>query len=401
MALRFRKTFKLAPGVRWTISGSGSSWSFGPRGASISVGKRGVYANYSIPGTGLSYRERLGGRSETPSAQLGPPQTTKVSLTCGIDDEGVLSFTDGAGMPLSEAVVEAAKKQNRDAILALIQRKCDELNDQVEALGRLHHDTPDSRVKPKFEPQRINLVAPERPTLRVPTFLEGLRKSVRLAIQEENDRALARFEGDTEEFERQRRAFYAAETKRRVLVEQLIYQDVQAMEDFLEANLQDIVWPRETQVAVDIGDGGLTVQLDVDLPEIENMPTKSAAVPARGLKLSVKELPAAKVRRLYADHVHGIVFRLVGETFAALPVARTVVVSGYSQRSNSATGHLEDQYLLSVKVAREAWEQLAFDRLAELNVVDSLARHELRRDLTRIGELRPIRPFQEEETCEV
>ena len=37
---------------------------------------------------------------------------------------------------------------------------------------------------------------------------------------------------------------------------------------------------------------GLRVMLDVDLPELEDMPTKLAAVPARGLKLSVKEMSA-------------------------------------------------------------------------------------------------------------
>lgn len=35
MGLRFRKSFKLAPGLRLNMSGSGFSWSVGPRGASI------------------------------------------------------------------------------------------------------------------------------------------------------------------------------------------------------------------------------------------------------------------------------------------------------------------------------------------------------------------------------
>ncbi|MDM0058898.1 DUF4236 domain-containing protein [Variovorax fucosicus] len=37
MALRFRKSIKLTPGIRWNISGLGSSWTFGPRRASINV----------------------------------------------------------------------------------------------------------------------------------------------------------------------------------------------------------------------------------------------------------------------------------------------------------------------------------------------------------------------------
>ena len=63
MAIRFRKSFKLAPGVRMNLSGSGLSATFGPRGASVSVGKRGVHGNVGLPGTGLSMRQKLSARS--------------------------------------------------------------------------------------------------------------------------------------------------------------------------------------------------------------------------------------------------------------------------------------------------------------------------------------------------
>ena len=72
--------------------------------------------------------------------------------------------------------------------------------------------------------------------------------------------------------------------------------------------------------------------------------TKFASVPARGLKLSVKELSAAKIKRLYADHVHGIVFRMVGEAFAALPAIQWASAAGYSQRRDPATANLRDEY---------------------------------------------------------
>ncbi|MDQ6680122.1 MAG: hypothetical protein M3Y67_04055 [Pseudomonadota bacterium] len=119
--------------------------------------------------------------------------------------------------------------------------------------------------------------------------------------------------------------------RRKLLVERLIYESVDAMEIFLEESLQDITWPRETSVAHEVQEGGMRAMLGVDLPEIEDMPTKLATVPARGLKLSVNELSATKVKRLYAEHVHGIVFRLVGEAFAALPTLQWVCVSGYAQ----------------------------------------------------------------------
>ena len=41
MSLRFRKSIKLAPGVRFNLSGSGASWTLGPNGASIGIGLMG------------------------------------------------------------------------------------------------------------------------------------------------------------------------------------------------------------------------------------------------------------------------------------------------------------------------------------------------------------------------
>lgn len=54
MAVRFRKSIKIAPGIRLNISKSGISTSIGPRGATVNLrgGKRRV--TVGIPGTGLS-----------------------------------------------------------------------------------------------------------------------------------------------------------------------------------------------------------------------------------------------------------------------------------------------------------------------------------------------------------
>lgn len=103
------------------------------------------------------------------------------------------------------------------------------------------------------------------------------------------------------------------------------------------------------------------------------MPNKNAVVPARGYKLSVKEMSAAQVQRLYMRHVHGIGFRVIGETFAALPNAQEVVLSGFSQRPDRTTGQITDEYLYSVRVKRASWSLIRFDNLENLDVVDSLS----------------------------
>lgn len=60
MGWRFRKSFKIAPGIRLNIGKKGiSSLSIGPRGAHINVGKNGTSLSTGIPGTGLYNVARL------------------------------------------------------------------------------------------------------------------------------------------------------------------------------------------------------------------------------------------------------------------------------------------------------------------------------------------------------
>jgi hypothetical protein len=59
--LRFQKRLSILPGVRVNLSKSGASTSIGPRGADVNVGRDGITTNAGIPGTGLSYRQKVGG----------------------------------------------------------------------------------------------------------------------------------------------------------------------------------------------------------------------------------------------------------------------------------------------------------------------------------------------------
>jgi hypothetical protein len=60
MGWRFRKSFKILPGVRMNFGSKGiTSWSFGGRGVRVNVGKRGTTTTYSLFGTGLSYRTHM------------------------------------------------------------------------------------------------------------------------------------------------------------------------------------------------------------------------------------------------------------------------------------------------------------------------------------------------------
>lgn len=56
MGFNFRKSFKIAPGVKLNVSKKGiSSISAGVKGARVNVGRKGTRTTVGLPGTGLSY----------------------------------------------------------------------------------------------------------------------------------------------------------------------------------------------------------------------------------------------------------------------------------------------------------------------------------------------------------
>jgi len=305
----------------------------------------------------------------------------------------VITFKDSNGNPVSEALINAAKKQKGDVIKATIQKTCDEINAQVEALGELHLHTPPPNDPPAYQPQKFDFPRPVQPVPKAPGFFAKFFKSSVAKIETENAQAQADFRRQLQAWETSKAQFDAAERKKQELVSKVVSGDPESMETFFGEVLMDIVWPRETLVSFEVRDGGTRLAFDVDLPEVEDMPTNTASVPQRGYKLSVKELGPTAIQKMYAKHVHSIGFRLLGEAFGMLPTVQEVTLSGYSQRKNKATGQEEDEYLFSVVVPRGGWEGINFNSLQSIDVLESFTRFDLRRDMTKTGVFKAVQPF--------
>ena len=62
MGLRFRRSFKIAPGVRVNLNKKSASVTFGPKGLKHTVSTTGKsHTTIGVPGTGLSYTTSSGG----------------------------------------------------------------------------------------------------------------------------------------------------------------------------------------------------------------------------------------------------------------------------------------------------------------------------------------------------
>ena len=64
MGLRFRRSIRLAPGLRLNLAKRGGSVSVGGGGASLNIGRDGTRGTVGLPGTGLSYRENISRRRQ-------------------------------------------------------------------------------------------------------------------------------------------------------------------------------------------------------------------------------------------------------------------------------------------------------------------------------------------------
>ena len=83
MGFRFRRSLKIAPGVRLNFSKSGVSTSLGGRGATVNLSKRGAHGTVGVPGSGLSYSSKLGGGRRAARRASGGEPSADTGLSAG------------------------------------------------------------------------------------------------------------------------------------------------------------------------------------------------------------------------------------------------------------------------------------------------------------------------------
>jgi hypothetical protein len=389
VAIRFRRSLKLAPGLRLNFSGSGVSFSAGPRGASVSFGSRGTFLNTGIPGTGLYSRSRLDG---APAHPANRPGKVNVGATIKVEDDGTVVFLDENEQPLSDYLVNLAKRQYGSQIREMLEKACTRINEETDAIARIHRHTPSPNETPQYQAKAFEEEQPTQPALKAVGMLDRLLAK-REKIEQQNVDAVQRYEEALAHWKASKLSFEAGEARKAAAFDHSLRNDDAFMQQVLESNLTDIVWPRETLVSFELNDQARSILIDADLPEIEDLQRKTASLPERGYKLSLKEIKGKALQALYTQHVHGVGFRIVGEVFATLPMAQLVTLSAYTQRVDPGTGHSTDTYVYSVRIPRAHWSETNFANLAEIDVVAAFERFECRRKLSKNGVLEAIEPF--------
>ena len=410
VSLRFQRRIQVFPGVRLNVGLRGVSTSLGVPGASLTVGKRGVHANLGAPGTGLSYRTRIDGAAGDRSASCitgsgvaagrDAFRAASAGALCGetpfrlhLHEDGTVDVFDDEGHRLSPWTVRAVREQQGGRIGAWLQQQCDAINAELAAISDIHLLCPDPGQAPEYSAVEFVEPPPPEPAVRFPGLFERLFPPARSRIGARNAAVRATWERKMSRWRECKARFEREERERRRWFERVRRGSVAEMSDFFQHRVEALEWPRETLIGFRIENSGNVMFFDVDLPDVEDMPRREARVPGQGLRLSIRSLSDARNRRNYARHIHGVLFRIIGECFASFPRMRRVIGSGFSQRVRSATGTVAEEYLISVSVDRRHWSRIDFRALERVDPVWALAQFDLRRRMTKAGVFTAIEPF--------
>ena len=161
-------------------------------------------------------------------------------------------------------------------------------------------------------------------------------------------------------------------------------------DEAVEAAIGD--WLSQLSLPIDFNvsyeyEGGVLLA-DMDLPEIEHLPTVKARQLVSGqIKEAAKSQKELKAE--YARCVFGLGMFCASYFFCVTPHMERILLSAYTQRRNSK-GDVEDNYIYSVVFEREAFEKPGYQ---ETDPEAFLCRFKNRMNKLADGTLKQIEPF--------
>ena len=131
--------------------------------------------------------------------------------------------------------------------------------------------------------------------------------------------------------------------------------DAEAVAAAIEDWLSEAELPVPVEIQLDVCPEKKAILVDLDLPEIEDMPQKKLTELASG-EVKIKEKSQKEKRMDYQMCVFGLGEFVAAHLLNLIPQAECVLVSAYTQRRDQETGDLNDTYIYSVAFERKAFK---------------------------------------------
>lgn len=402
--MRYRNRIKLAPGVNINLSKTGISTTVGPRGANINFGKNGTHLNTGIPGTGLYNRNKISGskskaisNSNSSSSQVG------VQLDLNENYDPVIQIFSESGQNITnDTLVNKIKrtpefKENLKTIYKkyhdLIQNKTLEFTEiHKQVITPITKETVEKeleKLKPEtYSKQRFGKNKPSLQDIEVELLKEakekynsflfwknGKNRKTYISENIEN-----RFKTRLENWENEKSFFENKESEKEEKQEKEFQEDFEFKKRILKGNLEgtseavllnfetilnEIDIKPEFHLDFEYDETLKRFHIDLDLPEIEDLPNETANILKSG-KLSLKNKTQNLLKEEYANCVTGLGLLIGGVAFMSGVGVERVSISGYSQRIDKKDGIEKDDYLYTVDFDREQFSNINFDKIEPL-----------------------------------
>lgn len=116
------------------------------------------------------------------------------------------------------------------------------------------------------------------------------------------------------------------------------------------------------------------VLVDLDLPEIEDIPQQKIALTPSGKK-SIRQKTQSDLRSDYAHCIFGLAMYVAYNIFNVSVKINEIEVSGYTQRKGENSALATDQYVFLVDFTREVFSEIDFQKFSSLEVMDFFKHH--------------------------
>lgn len=411
--MRFRKKVKIMKGLSINLSGSGASLSVGGRGASVTIGKKGTYINTGIPGTGIYNRQKISGsssRSQSTYRNTSSAQNTNYHISLELDEKGnpILTIIDPNGVIVTdESVIRKVKREGqfKENVEKLTKNRRKEIEDNLKSFIDIYKATP--TVTPEeYVEKKLNYLNPEKYHRKKFNIAEPLIEDITKALeikakqnistilfwQNKKKRSLyvsenkeKRYQEELEKWEKSKNEFEAAENLLEIEQNDLLYQEYQILKEELEGYingnddyvsnkiesiLNEITLTVDFSVDFEYDKEKSTLYIDLDLPEIEDLPNEKVNTLSSG-KISIKEKTQKEKKQEYATCVCGIAYYFTGLFYNVTSKINTVQISGYTQRISKKSGKTEDEYIYSIKFDRGVFKNLNIKNIDPVEAVSN------------------------------
>ncbi|RTE08643.1 DUF4236 domain-containing protein [Paenibacillus whitsoniae] len=364
MGFGFRKSIKIAPGVRFNVGSKSMGLSFGGRGLRYSINSRtGVRATIGLPGSGLSYS--VSGRNK---------RSYKTHAYQRRNDLVRLQKEMKKLEELQQAKYEVELFENQIEMIKSIHKECDD-SIQWEEISQ---SAPPFILGEKGPKEKAVIFELEN---FKPSFFQKLLKSDEKKRTQLKEKILQATKEDQDDYANWKELVF--------LANKITSGDTDEFLNVIEemSPLDDLS---------DFGSGFefiihdptiLEVEFDVQSENV--IPKESKSLTQTG-KLSIKQMTKTSFYDIYQDYVCSCVLRIARDMFAILPFEQ-VYIHAMDTQLNTTTGHDEQVTILSVKIDRYALNKLNFETI---DCSDSMQNFEHNMKFMKTAGFKPVEKIQ-------